>query len=108
MRKSGEALRWIGVAWHLAAVLALPVAAEEAKGDLIWGVNGHPLASYPGVSIERQLDYVKELGMTSYRIDVVRTDQPRDLRAGSSRQSPRHRDPPRSYARIEPRQGEGG
>jgi hypothetical protein len=89
MRRPGEALRWIGVAWLLAAIMALPIAAEEAKRDLIWGVNGHPLVSYPGVSIERQLDYVKELGMTSYRIDVVRTGQASGLaalvRAGKAR-----------------------
>ncbi|MDJ1157088.1 glycosyl hydrolase [Chelatococcus sp. SYSU_G07232] len=41
-----------------------------ARADLMWGVNGHPLNSYPGVSFERQLDLVRDLGARSYRVDV--------------------------------------
>ena len=56
-----------------AAVLLLgsAVAVLAAKREFVWGVNGHPLASYPGVSIEAQLDYVRELGLTSYRVDIA-------------------------------------
>ncbi len=39
----------------------------------MWGVNGHPLVSYPGVSFAEQLDAVRDLGMTSYRVDVPDT-----------------------------------
>jgi hypothetical protein len=41
----------------------------------MWGANGHPLVSYPGTTYEQQLDYLKELGMTSYRVDISRADQ---------------------------------
>ena len=44
-------------------------------GDLMWGANGHPLVSYPGTTYEQQLDYLKELGMTSYRVDISSLDQ---------------------------------
>ncbi|MFZ1102880.1 MAG: DUF4214 domain-containing protein, partial [Hyphomicrobiaceae bacterium] len=47
----------------------------EPAGDLIWGANGHPLMSYPGTTYEQQLDYLKALGMTSYRVDISRLDQ---------------------------------
>lgn len=66
MRKLMRAVRCICLAW----LLAVSAAAQEVGRDLIWGVNGHPLVSYPGVSVEQQLDYVKDLGMTSYRVDV--------------------------------------
>ncbi|HVV94024.1 MAG TPA: hypothetical protein VHD15_11445 [Hyphomicrobiales bacterium] len=56
----------------LGCLIALTVAAEAA---ILWGVNGHPLVSYPGVTAERQLDLVKGLGATSYRVDVTSTDQ---------------------------------
>ena len=47
----------------------------EPAGDLIWGANGHPLMSYPGTTYEQQLDYLKALGMTSYRVDISSLDQ---------------------------------
>ena len=47
----------------------------EPAGDLMWGANGHPLVSYPGTTYEQQLDYLKELGMTSYRVDISGLDQ---------------------------------
>ena len=50
--------------------LLLSTIIAPARADLVWGANGHPLVSYPGVSIERQLDYIRDLGMTSYRVDV--------------------------------------
>jgi hypothetical protein len=41
----------------------------------MWGANGHPFVSYPGASYAQQLDYLKDLGMTSYRVDIVSLDQ---------------------------------
>jgi Ca2+-binding RTX toxin-like protein len=38
-----------------------------------WGVNGHPLVAYPGVSSEQQLQLVHQMGLTSYRVDVYDT-----------------------------------
>lgn len=56
-----------------AAALAFLLASSgAARADLMWGANGHPLVSYPGVSIEQQLDYLKDLGLKSYRVDVSR------------------------------------
>jgi hypothetical protein len=73
----------------VAAAVALPALAQEIPRDLTWGVNGHPLVSYPGVTIDQQLDYVRELGMTSYRVDVARAEHASGLaalvRAGKAR-----------------------
>lgn len=61
---------------HLCRALALLVAmafgpfASPARADLMWGINGHPLVSYPGVSFDQQLDYVQDLNMKSYRVNV--------------------------------------
>jgi hypothetical protein len=40
----------------------------------VWGVNGHPFVSYPDVTFERQLDFLVDLGMRSYRVDVTSLD----------------------------------
>lgn len=42
---------------------------------MLWGVNGHPLVSYPGVTIDQQLGFIRDLGMKSYRVDIGRPDQ---------------------------------
>ena len=67
-----SACRSVTIALHAAIVLLAghAYAASPAQRHIIWGVNGHPLVSYPGVSIETQLDAVRELGMTSYRVDI--------------------------------------
>lgn len=44
-----------------------------SSADMLWGANGHPLTAYPGISISQQLDYLKDLGMTSYRVNVPDT-----------------------------------
>ncbi len=57
--------------------LLLAVAASwahAAKPDLIWGVNGHPFVSYPGVSYEEQLGHLADLGLSSYRVDISSID----------------------------------
>jgi hypothetical protein len=46
------------------------ITTSLAQADITWGVNGHPIASYPGFPIYRQLDFVRDLGMKSYRIDI--------------------------------------
>ena len=43
-------------------------------------MNGHPVVNYPGVSFEQQLDYVRELGMKSYRVNVSELNQIEPLR----------------------------
>jgi hypothetical protein len=45
-----------------------------AHADLIWGANGHPFTAYPGIPYERQLDLVRDLGMTSYRVNISSLD----------------------------------
>ena len=71
-----SANRALAIALRAALVfLAAPaVGSSAARADLVWGVNGHPISSYPGISIETQLDHVRDLGMTSYRVDVSGTD----------------------------------
>ena len=54
--------------------------ASAAKAEFIWGINGHPLNAYSGVSAEEQLDYVKDLGLTSYRVNISETGQIDELR----------------------------
>ncbi|TIP82877.1 MAG: hypothetical protein E5X58_38345, partial [Mesorhizobium sp.] len=46
----------------------------SCAADLLWGVNGHPFTAYPGISIEQQLDYVRDLGMKSYRVNISSPD----------------------------------
>lgn len=46
-----------------------------------WGVNGHPFTAYPDISLEQQLDYVRDLGMTSYRVNVSSLDHMSGLAA---------------------------
>ncbi|MGB3625034.1 MAG: hypothetical protein WA989_04375, partial [Henriciella sp.] len=42
--------------------------AQQSSGSMIWGVNGHPFQAYPGIPLETQLDLVRQLGMTHYRV----------------------------------------
>lgn len=74
----------------LLAFLAYFSVCAPCWADIQWGVNGHPLVSYPGVSIDEQLDLVEKLRMRSYRVDVYSTEQMDRLsaliEAGSKRQ----------------------
>lgn len=54
-----------------ACMLAMAV---PASAEILWGVNGHPITAYPGIPVERQLDYVKDMGLKSYRVNVVSED----------------------------------
>ncbi len=67
-----SATRRFTIALRAAVVLLAGQAfASSAQAELVWGVNGHPLVSYPGVSIAEQLDAVRDLGLTSYRVDIA-------------------------------------
>jgi hypothetical protein len=45
-------------------------ASYAAAPDIIWGVNGHPFTGYPDIGMEVQLDTLKRLGMTHYRVNL--------------------------------------
>ncbi|MDH4989435.1 DUF4214 domain-containing protein [Aquamicrobium lusatiense] len=62
----------------LAGLLGVTAAWSE---DLRWGVNGHPFTAYPDISFAQQLDYVRDLGMTSYRVNVSSLDHTAGLPA---------------------------
>ena len=48
----------------------LLATAMPASADVLWGVNGHPITAYPGIPIETQLDFIKDLGLKSYRVNI--------------------------------------
>ncbi|MFD1981397.1 DUF4214 domain-containing protein [Mesorhizobium newzealandense] len=56
------------------AVACLLATAAPASADVLWGVNGHPMTAYPGIPVERQLDFIKDLGLKSYRVNVTGED----------------------------------
>lgn len=56
------------------AAACLLATAAPASADFLWGVNGHPINSYPGVPIDKQLDFLKDLGLKSYRVNVTGED----------------------------------
>ena len=70
MQAFGRSGGAVAAALRVAAALALLVLAAGRAAALTWGVNGHPINSYPGVSFAEQLDFLKELGATSYRVDI--------------------------------------
>jgi hypothetical protein len=59
--------------------VCLLAATVSASADLLWGVNGHPITAYPGIEIERQLDFLKDLGMKSYRVNISDAGRASDL-----------------------------
>ncbi|RVA03495.1 DUF4214 domain-containing protein [Mesorhizobium sp. M7A.F.Ca.US.002.01.1.1] len=63
------------MSFRLAIVAACLLAtAAPASADFLWGINGHPIVSYPGIPVERQLDFIKDLGLKSYRVNVSGVD----------------------------------
>jgi len=56
-------------------VLVSPGFAQQSSTEPMWGVNGHPFNSYPGVSFTEQLDAVKGLGLRSYRVNISTLDE---------------------------------
>ncbi|WP_411034158.1 DUF4214 domain-containing protein [Shinella sp. BYT-45] len=59
-------------AFAAAAFLFLAAGSRPVSAEIVWGVNGHPINSYPGVSFAQQLDLVQDLGARSYRVDISR------------------------------------
>ena len=52
----------------------------SSRAEPMWGVNGHPLTAYPGVSLTDQLDLLAGMGLRSYRVDVTAIGQIDHLR----------------------------
>ncbi len=50
-------------------------AAQAEEKAFIWGANGHPFSAYPGIKYEQQLDIVRDLGLTSYRVNISHKQQ---------------------------------
>jgi hypothetical protein len=61
-------LRATAILLSVAGAGSTPAASQQ---QLLWGVNGHPLTNYRGVSAEQQIDYLADLGLKSYRVDVL-------------------------------------
>jgi hypothetical protein len=62
----------------IAAALMFFVALFQSSAradDLIWGVNGHPFTAYPGIEYDAQLDEIRDLGLTTYRVNISSLDQ---------------------------------
>lgn len=55
----------------LIGTACLLASATAASPDILWGASGHPLTAYPGITIERQFDYLEDLGLKSYRVNIV-------------------------------------
>jgi hypothetical protein len=68
----------IRLAIGLACLLGMTIAGFA---DILWGVNGHPFTAYPGIGIERQLDYLKDLGLRSYRVNIPDAGKASELAA---------------------------
>lgn len=76
-----------GLAFGVGA--AAPLYSSKARGrqsadvsapnDLIWGVCGHPVTAYPGISYQEQLELVASLGFSHYRINVREDGSPQHL-----------------------------
>lgn len=63
------------------AFILLAGMTTQSPADIMWGINGHPITAYPGISIEEQIDYVADLGMTSYRVNISYIEQAEQLAA---------------------------
>ena len=51
------------------------MSTRPAGAAFLWGANGHPLTSYPGIPFEGQIRLVAEAGLRSYRVDVTNLNQ---------------------------------
>jgi hypothetical protein len=54
--------------------LNLAISARAEESGFVWGANGHPFTAYPGVEFEHQLDFLRDIGLTSYRVNVRRIE----------------------------------
>jgi hypothetical protein len=67
---------------RLTVALTLTLAAASpASADLLWGANGHPFYAYPGTSVAEQFDFLADLGMKSYRVNITNADKADELAA---------------------------
>ena len=64
-----ERLRACGLVACLSLLTTVPAGAAE-PGKVAWGVNGHPLVSYPGVPLQSQIDLIVDAGLKSYRVNI--------------------------------------
>jgi hypothetical protein len=69
-------------------IIALPLAlilmfgsGPAASAEFLWGANGHPFYAYPGTSIKEQFDFLADLGMKSYRVNITNMDKADELAA---------------------------
>lgn len=60
---------------RVALGLSMLLATGSNAGEMVWGVNGHPIVSYPGIGLDAQLDLVEDLGTTSYRVNISFAEQ---------------------------------
>lgn len=65
--------------WSCLALLATLVSPASAA--FLWGANGHPFYAYPGTSIKEQFDFLADLGMKSYRVNISGMDKADELAA---------------------------
>jgi hypothetical protein len=75
---------WNGIMTIKALSVALTLmlaTASQASAEFLWGANGHPFYAYPGTSIKEQFDFLADLGMKSYRVDITNTDKADELAA---------------------------
>jgi len=56
------------------ALVLLAGMTTHAMADITWGINGHPITAYPGITIEEQIGYVADLGMKSYHVNISYLD----------------------------------
>ncbi|MBY0227249.1 MAG: DUF4214 domain-containing protein [Hyphomicrobium sp.] len=54
---------------------------EELRSDIEWGANGHPIVSYPDISIDAQMALLRDLGLSWYRVDIGSPGQAKRLAA---------------------------
>ena len=52
----------------------LLVLSGPAFANTIWGANGHPFTAYAGISADDQLDALRRVGLTDYRVNIASTD----------------------------------
>lgn len=66
------------MAWRFLLIFLMAFTAGamriEANPAFIWGVNGHPFTAYPDIDIDEQIELIRKLGLTSYRVNISSLD----------------------------------
>src|SRR5262245_26029793 len=61
----------VSACWRLVCAGLLWLAlGGPARAELLWGANGHPFTAYAGVSVDEQLAFLADLGLSSYRVNI--------------------------------------